>query len=91
MKINNSKKLDQVLDHLEKMNVTQLDRQELLAMVNKPVITNAEFIRIFDINLKTAYRWRLQKLVNYLRIARRVYYQWKDVMKLMEDMQSIQS
>lgn len=89
MKINNSKKLDQVLEHLAKMNATHLERQELIQMLNKPVLTNADFIALFDIDLKTSYRWRLNKIVNSISIARRIYYQWKDVIKLMNDRQSI--
>lgn len=88
MKIKNSKKLEKVLESLLQTNATELDEELMKKMVSKPLLTNGDFVSVFGIDHKTAYRWRQSDVINYIKVSTRVYYHWKDVILLLSTKQS---
>ena len=84
MKTNNSQKLDKVLEELLKANSITLTRQMLQQMAAKPVLTNSDFILLFNISAKTAGRWRDKNVIAFLVVTQRYYYLWTDVLDLLK-------
>ena len=85
MKKSNTQKLDQVLENLLLLNEINFDRQQLLAMVKRPLLSNGDFMLLFRIGRRTAYTWRHKKLIKFKRIGLRYYYLWADVLKLLQE------
>jgi hypothetical protein len=84
MKTTNTKKLDQLLEAVLNLEKTGLTRKELTELKKKPLLTNSEFTVLFSISSKTSYNWRKEKIVEFIRISRRVYYRWQSVVELLQ-------
>jgi hypothetical protein len=84
MKTTNTKKLDQLLEAVLNLEKTGLTRKELTELKKKPLLTNSEFTVLFSISSKTSYNWRKDKIVEFIRISRRVYYRWQSVVELLQ-------
>ncbi|SDZ84734.1 MerR family transcriptional regulator [Pedobacter hartonius] len=84
MKKNNSKKLDKVLERLLTLTDTQLTREKLIGLSKKELLTTSDFAILFAICTKTVARWREKEKISYVRLSRRYYYFWTDVVALLE-------
>lgn len=60
---------------LEKIeNVLQLQEEILSVKKKSMMLTNDEFIKLFDITKRTAQNWRNQGYIEYIKVGDKIYY-----------------
>jgi len=84
MKITNTAKLDKLLEVALNIESASITRKELTELKKKPLLTNSDFTLLFSISSKTAYNWRKENLIGFIKISRRVYYRWQSVVDLLQ-------
>ncbi|SDZ80920.1 helix-turn-helix domain-containing protein [Pedobacter hartonius] len=84
MKTTIAQKMDKVLEAVLKLDASERHRREMIDIWNKKVLTNADFALLFQIDVRSCYRWRKQKHIVYMKVCGKIYYSWEAVIALME-------
>ncbi|CAM4425744.1 hypothetical protein SAMN06265348_12138 [Pedobacter westerhofensis] len=80
-------KLEAILKGMLKRETDEAKRIRLMEMMDKPVLTNSDFLKLFCISARSSYRWRKEQGIPYLRISGRIYYLWTALLPVLESKQ----
>lgn len=75
-------RLNKILDRIDFLIISQNFKTKLGPNYN--MISNNQFIELFNISSGTATNWREKEVLPYIKIEEKIYYKLSDVKKLID-------
>ena len=71
--------------NVKAQNQNTIDVDSIVAMLNKPLYTNKEMMKMLDCNDKTLRKYRNDGYLSYVRVGDKIYYTVDDICQFIKN------